>query len=128
VPGRLLDVAARPRPLALPALQGLLRLLDVAGGHERVGDLVRDRAAEGDQRLEGAQLGAQGAEEDHVPHPLDEGVLGVGADGEAEGAGQPAALLAADEQARRQDLTGLHVGGPLDALPGRERGQRLVDA
>jgi hypothetical protein len=128
VPGRLLDVAARAGPLALPALQGLLGLLDVAGGHEGVGHLVRDRAAEGDQRLEGAQLGVQGAEEDHVPHPLDEGVLALGADGETEGTGQPAALLAADEEARRQDLAGLHVGGPLHALPGRERGQGLVDA
>ena len=128
MPRRLLDVAARPGPLALPALQGLGRPLDVARGHERIGHLVRDRAAEGDQRLEGPQLGAERAEEDHVPHPLDERVLALGADGQPEGAGQPAALLAPDEQARRQDLAGLHVGGPLRSFPGRERRQRLVDA
>ena len=127
MPGRLLDVAARPRPLALPALQGPLRPLHVAGGHERVGHFVRHRAAEGDQRLEGAQLGPEGAEEDHVPDPLDQGVLALGADGEPEGAGQPTALLATDQQARRQDLARLHVCRPLRPLPGRERGQRLVD-
>ena len=63
-----------------------------------------------------------------VPHPLDERVLALGADGQPEGAGQPAALLAPDEQARRQDLAGLHVGGPFRSFPGRERRQRLVDA
>jgi hypothetical protein len=82
---------------------------------------------EGDQRLQGPQLGAERAQVDHVPDPLDQGVLPLGTDGEPEGAGQAAALLPADEQAGGQRLARLHVRGPVGPLTRREGGEGLVD-